>query len=560
MLTHIFIKNFAIIRSIDIDLQRGLNIISGETGTGKSIVIHAISVALGGRGSASLIAEGADRALVQLVFSPESAEAERIGSDPELCRFLEGGEQELIISREFQRSGKSLARINGEIVTLGILHRLTDHLVDIHGQYDNQAFLDPERHLGILDSCGGPELRQAKAQVAEIFGEYHSVRNRLLQLRSDRAAFLRKQDYLRFELEEIQNAGLKPGEDAQLEDRLKVLQNSEKIHAALTESYEILSASQLEHCRQLLAGIADYSPQYGALSEALSESVYVLSDLTEELRRCRDGVTFRPEEIDQIMNRLGMMDNLKRKYGGTLEEVLKYAENCSSQLEMYTDSEEEEKQLTSRLSALRKQLAASSEELRRLRRHTAQKLSEDMTAELSELNFADAKFQVVVEPHEKPDGKPVFSAEGADRVLFLFNANKGGTPKPLSEVASGGEISRIALAFKRLTNTAEQVPTIIFDEIDTGISGITASVVGRKLHEISRQHQVLCITHLPQIAACGDYQYLIAKDNSDERSYSTIQMLSEEERIPEIARLLGGSNITETTLASAAELLGFSHR
>ena len=575
MLTHIYIKNFAIIKEIDIDLNDRLNIISGETGTGKSIVIQAINMALGGRGSASFVADGHEKALVQLVFSLSEPERGVISALPEYAHYANGAdspdgtgapdasssqsETELVITREFNRSGKSLARINGEIVTLAFLNGLTRHLVDIHGQYDNQTFLDPDKHMGILDNCGGNELAALKERVAALYAEYQSTRSQLVKIRSSHAEFLRKQDFMRFEVSEIDAAGLRPGEDAELSDRLKILQNSEKIFAALSESYEILSASGLDRCRSLMEDIAGFGSVYASISSGLSDSVYALDDICEEIRRSRDSFSFTPDEIDDVVTRLNMIDTMKRKYGGSIESIMEYRDKCMTELEKFENTEDAEKELTQRLAALRRQILSLSEELSALRRAAADMLSADMTAELSELNFANAQFAVDIAPVLNADGAPVISAAGTDRVEFLFNANKGGSLKPLSEVASGGEISRIALAFKRLTNSAEHVPTLVFDEIDTGISGITASVVGRKLHEIAESHQVLCITHLPQIAACGDHQYLIAKDDSNERSYTTISLLSEEDRVHEIARLLGGTNITQTTLASARELLGYSH-
>ena len=570
MLTHIYIKNFAIIKEIDIDLNDRLNIISGETGTGKSIVIQAVNMALGGRGSASFVAEGHEKALVQLVFSLSGPECAVIASIPEYAQYaaaeLENGDgvsgndgSDIVITREFNKNGKSLARINGEIVTLAFLNGLTRHLVDIHGQYDNQTFLDPDKHMGILDSCGGNDLSDTRERVSALYAEYQSTRAQLVKIRSSHAEFLRRQDFMRFEVSEIDAADLHTGEDAELSDRLKILQNSEKIFAALSESYEILSSSGLDRCRSLMEDIAPYGSDYASISSTLSDSVYALDDVCEEIRRSRDSFSFTPDEIDDVVTRLNMIDNMKRKYGGSIESIMEYRDKCASELEKFENTEDAEKELTQRLSSLRKQILAPSEELSALRRAAAERLSSDMTAELSELNFANAQFAVDISTVLNADGMPVISAVGTDRTEFLFNANKGGSLKPLSEVASGGEISRIALAFKRLTNSAEHIPTLVFDEIDTGISGITASVVGRKLHEISENHQVLCITHLPQIAACGDHQYLISKDDSDERSYTTIKLLSEEERVHEIARLLGGTNITETTLASARELLGYSH-
>ncbi len=552
MLSHIHIKNFAIIKEIDIDLNDNLNIISGETGTGKSIVIQAINMALGGRGSASFVAEGANKALVQLVFSLDERERELIGDAVSLS------DDDLIISREFNKNGKSLARVNGEIVNLSALASVTRHLMDIHGQYDNQTLMNPENHINIIDSLD-QKILPAKENLAKTFGEYRGIKQELNKIINNRAEFLRKQSFMQHELNEINAADIHAGEDEELTEQLNILQNSEKIFSALSESYEILYNNPLNKSLSLMEGISEYSTSYAEIAENLAGCVYTISDICDEIRRARDEISFSPDEIDSAIKRIDMLDNLKMKYGNSLESVIAYRDKCAAELELCENIDDREDGLKEKLAVLEKQVILQSKELSELRKKSGKKLAELMTKELQELNFANAQFDVSFETNKLPSGQPALSANGTDKIEFLFNANKGGTLKPLAEIASGGEISRISLAFERITNDSEGVATMVFDEIDTGISGITASVVGRKMHQIAENHQIICITHLPQIAAAGEHQYLISKDDSDDRSYTTIKLLSEDERVSEIARLLGGDNITEITLASARELLTSFH-
>lgn len=553
MLSHIHIKNFAIIKEIDIDLNDNLNIISGETGTGKSIVIQAINMALGGRGSASFVAEGANKALVQLVFSLNKNERKLISD------IVNSSDDDLIISREFNKNGKSLARVNGEIVNLSVLASITKHLMDIHGQYDNQTLMNPENHINIIDSLD-QNIPPIKEKLAKTFSEYRRIKQDLNKIINNRDEFLRRQSFMQHELNEINAADIHAGEDDELAEHLNILQNSEKIFSALSESYEILYNNPLNKSLSLMEGISEYSALYAEISENLAGCVYTISDICDEIRRARDEVSFSPDEIDSIIKRIDLLDNLKMKYGNSLENVIAYRDKCTAELELCENIDGREGELKEKLTIIEKQAVLQSKELSELRKKSGKKLAELMTKELQELNFANAQFDVSFESNKLPSGQPALSANGTDKIEFLFNANKGGTLKPLAEIASGGEISRISLAFERITNDSEGVATMVFDEIDTGISGITASVVGRKMHQIAENHQIICITHLPQIAAAGEHQYLISKDDSDDRSYTTIKLLSDDERVSEIARLLGGDNITEITLASARELLDSFHR
>ena len=564
MLSHIYIRNFAIIREIDLDLSEGLNIITGETGTGKSIVIQAVSTALGGRGSASYVADGCDKATVQLVFSLSAEEKALLAA--EFDYILEDSEEDLILSRDFHASGKSIARINGRIVNLSVLSEISAHLADIHGQYDNQKLLNPASHLKILDRFAGPDIIPLRRSLAKTYEKYQNVRRSLIRLRKDHSEYLRRRDFLRYECDEIDAAALREGEDSELEQRLALLQNGEKIYKNLEEAYDILYANSLSRCVALLSEIDGYDASYASFTETVQNCMYTLQDICDEIRRARDQVTFSPEAIDETMERLDLIEKLRRKYGGSIADILAYRAKISGELDLIENIDDRESDLEKQLGLLRAELDTLSSALTDIRRKAAEEMSREMTRQLTELNFKNAVFSVRITPAVNSEGRRLYSAEGSDTVEFLFNANRRGELKPLAEVASGGEISRISLAFKCLTKESSAscgagttgfltAGTMIFDEIDTGISGITASIVGRKMSELAEHHQILCITHLPQIAAAGDHQYLISKGEDGSGNYTTLRRLTEQERIAELARLLGGTNVTQTTLASAAELL-----
>lgn len=554
MLSHIYVKNFGLIREIDTDLTDGLNIISGETGTGKSMVIQALNVALGGRAATSMITDGEAKALVQLVFTLNESER------GQLRRFAPPDDDPVIIlTRELSRSGRNLARINGEIVKVSELDDISRKLVDIHGQYDNQFFLDPEKHIEILDNFAGQELLPLKEELRQAYKTYTEKRTALLQFRKDIGEHLRQRDYMKYELDEINSSQIHEGEDDELEERVRVLTNAEKINDALNRSYEILYRSGIDRCASLLDGISQYHDQYRQLHDQIMECTYMLNDLQEELRAARDQAEIEPGALDEAMARISVLDNLKRKYGGTLQSVLERRDECAKALAMTEDSEELDRQLSEEYRQIRGEVLRLSSLLSEQRKAAALQLETTMQKELEELNFQNASFGVRFSESRNSKNQLKLTANGTDQIEFLFSANKGAALRPLAQVASGGEISRISLAFKRITNDHDHIGTMVFDEIDTGISGRTASVVAAKMREIAHSHQIICITHLPQIAAAGDSQFLINKTEDNSSSYTTITPLGYSDRIEEIARLLGGTNITENTLKSAEELLSVSH-
>ena len=535
MINHISIKNFAIIENTEVDFEDGLNIITGETGAGKSIVIEAVSLALGSRADTSSVRTGADKAVVQLAGE------------------LDG--EEIVITREVSASGKNLCRLNGEIVTLTRLNEVCRRLADIHGQYDNQSLLNPEYHMVLVDSYHKEKTGPAREEVSQKYNSFAQCRSELASLLALEKENARRKDFYRFELDEIDSANLKPGEDNELEERISLLQNSEKIFESIEKSYALLteaSPSLIDGsgaCHRAIEEIASYSRELESISAEFGDIYYRLQDLSRSLGEMRKNISFSPAELDSLISRLNQIDNLKKKYGSSIDEIITYRDDIVSKLEKIDNFDDEKHRLEKQLIASKNELLAACSILTALRKEIAAELETKILAELSDLNFKDARMEITVKPLSAP------TEEGMDKVEILISANRGEPLKPLYKIASGGEMSRIMLAFKNIISSSDMIPTLIFDEIDNGISGITASIVAKKLGEISRQHQIICITHLPQIAAAGDRNYRIYKETDGEKTFTRVEKLSDEEKVSEVARLLGGTTITDTTLKSAKELI-----
>ena len=535
MINHISISNFAIIENTEIDFEDGLNIITGETGSGKSIVIEAISLALGSRADSAFVRHGAGKAVVQLAGE------------------LDG--QEIVITREVSAAGKNLCKLNGQIVTLGQLSQTCRRLADIHGQYDNQSLLNAENHIRLIDSYHGDQITPLRGDFDTAYQGYHQAKSKLSKLMSMEADNLKKMDFYRFEKNEIDKADLKAGEDEALEEQISLLQNSEKIFAGIETAYALLNEGEsgamaaLGGSLQALQGISEYSKEISTLSEEFADMYYRMEDISSALRDIREKITFTPEELDQAISRLDLIDNLKKKYGGSVQEILAYRDRISEELDQIENYDEVKAALEKEAAICYDALHKQADLLTEARRLSASQLERSIEKELHDLNFADARLSIEFKTPE------VIGSDGNDMVEIMMTTNKGEPLKPLVKIASGGEISRIMLAIKNITGTYDNIPTMIFDEIDAGISGVTASIVGRKLREIAQNHQIICITHLPQIAANGNANYRIHKESDDNSTFTHVDRLPQEEVVDEIARLLGGENITETTRASARELI-----
>ena len=535
MLQHLLIKDFAIIENIEIAFEDGLNVITGETGSGKSIVIEAISLALGSRADSSFVRFGKDKAIIQLA-----------------CTL--GGE-DFVLTREISAAGKNLCRINGQIVTLGELAALAHQIADIHGQYDNQLLLDPERHLSLVDHYDAGVIAPIRSEFQSCYEAYKAKRTELDALIRTQKENQRKADFLRFEVDEIRQAELRPGEDRELTERIALLQNSEKIYRALESAYTLLEGedanvlSGLGQVQTSLDSVRQYSGKLTEISASVNDAYYALQDAASEVAQLRDNIVFSPAELDQAISRLDRIDELKKKYGPEIEDVIRFADQQEEILLSIEQFDSQKAILQKDTQECLTRLKSAAARLTEVRTESARKLGSAIQQELRDLNFQDARIEIPISP------APAITSEGADHGEIMIAANRGEPLKPLVRVASGGEISRIMLAIKNITGAGEGTPTMIFDEIDAGISGVTASIVGRKLKEIAEHHQIICITHLPQIAACGNASYRIYKESDDASTYTHVDRLSPEETVREIARLLGGEIITETTLQSARELI-----
>jgi len=539
MITHISIRNFAIIKELEAELSQGLSVITGETGAGKSIVIEALSMALGGRADKSMVRSGESRAVITLVTDAKDL--------PE------------VMTREIGAAGKSVAKIDGETVPLSQLEAVTFGHVDVHGQYDHQSLLSPEKHIGLLDAYGRGSIGQLAENVFAVFSAYEDVRVRLSELKRGAAMAERELDFLKYEIKEIEGAGLKEGEDEELEARVRIIKSSERIYEALAGAYGSLSGEQTEGAsalsaigavRDSLSGLSDFSGDFAKMADMSADAYYILEELESQVRIARDSMDFSQNELDDAMARLDRIDRLKAKYGGSVTAVLEHLEKAAARVDAAENSDTQIAALEKELVTARERYAGEAGMLSAFRREAALGLEEAITRQLVDLNFKDATFSVSIESDEK-----MVSGAGIDSVEFMLSANKGQPLLPLAKVASGGELSRIMLAFKSVTGDFDGVSTMIFDEIDSGISGVTASIVGEKLLNMAGSHQIVCITHLPQIAACADHHFILEKSTEGEETFTTLREIQGEERVDEIARLVGGRTLTETTRENARELI-----
>ena len=554
MLSRLIINNIALIDRLDIELDPGLNVLTGETGAGKSIIIDSVNLALGDRGSRELISTGQQKARVEAFFELENGAAEKINAQLDEMG-IEPIDGELIIVREITAAGKSLCRVNGEIVTLSALRAITDSLVDVHGQHEHQSLLDPKRHMGILDAFDEKRIAPVRAETNRLHDEYRSVVNRLNSGFVSAEERERRIDILSYQIKEINSAALSEGEEEAIGEELKLLSNAEKINHALASGGELLGGDNgaLEKLREAaseLSGIADLSEQYNELYTRLDSAFYELEDASYQLRELAYGFEYSPERLNELEHRLDRITSLKRKYGGSVAAVLAFRDKAEAELDELTGADELRAMLTSEKASLEKKYKACAEKLTALRHEAAERLKCGVDRELRELGMEKAEFGV---SFAKAGDEP--RRNGLDEVEFLLSANAGEPLKPLSKVASGGELSRIMLAIKTVCAGSDGTPTLIFDEVDTGISGRTAIKVGERLSLVSQEKQVLSVTHLPQIAAFADCHLLVEKHEEGGRTQTSLRRLSDDERRRELARIMGAGSSAETAVAYAGELI-----
>ena len=547
MLSLLHIENIAVIECADISFDRGFNVLTGETGAGKSIVIDAISAILGQRAYRDMIRTGTIKASVRAVFTEV----------PELPWFADNGveyDPETVIQREIYLDGKNICRVNGSLVTVSILNKLGIQLINIHGQHDSASLFDESNHLNFLDDFS--DNYQLRSTYLETYSAVDKLRREIGRITMDEGEKLRRMETLKYQIEEIEKANLTAGEDEELEARRKLLQNSEKIANGINDAVENLyggddsdgAASMLASAERALARVSKFSTQIEELHEKVADLMYQVQDAAELAREVQYELSYSADELDQIESRLDVIHRLRRKYGVTCADILEYLKKAKQELDEIEFADDHMERLKKKLKKAEKEAWDAALALRENRKETAKKLSERILTELAQLDMPKVQFACQFTELE-------LTANGADAVAFYMSANVGEALKPMSKVASGGELARIMLAMKNVLAEQDRVNTLIFDEVDTGVSGRAAQKVAEKLRSVARNKQVLCVTHLPQIAAMGDTHLLIAKGERDGRTYTTVTPLDMEGRKRELARIIGGANITETTLKSAEEML-----
>ncbi len=549
MLNLLHIENIAVIESADISFGIGFNVLTGETGAGKSIVIDAISAILGERAYRDMIRTGEEKASVRAVFSQVAP----------LDWFSENGvpyDRETVIQRDIFLDGKNVCRVNGTLVSVTMLRKLGIQLMNIHGQHDSASLFDEENHLIFLDDFSSNQaLRQA---YQEKYQAVAALRREIQRMTMDEGEKLRRMETLQYQIAEIEKAELEPGEDEALEERRKLLQNAERLSKGMDEAVEALyggeesdgAAGLLTQAEHALGRLSRFSDSFTSLHERVTDLMYQVRDAAEEAKDMRDDLSYSADELEQIESRLDVIYRLRKKYGTTCQEILDYLEKARKELADIEFADDRLEKLKQKQQKAEKEAWAAAEALRQNRRENAEIMSARILQELKELDMPRVQFSCQFRELE-------LQPNGADAVAFYLSANAGEALKPLSKVASGGELARIMLSMKNVLAEKDQIATLIFDEVDTGVSGRAAQRVAEKLRKLAQHKQVLCVTHLPQMAALADTHMLISKCERDGRTYTSVTPLDTEGRKRELARIIGGTHITETTLKSAEEMLRF---
>ena len=543
MLLELHVKNLALIETADMELEDGLNILTGETGAGKSIMIGSVNLALGQKASKEMIRNGAEYAYVELVFSvdPEKENALRA------LDVMPDENGTLIISRKIMPS-RSLSRINDEAVTAARLKQVTSLLIDIHGQHEHQSLLHASKHLEILDTYAKSRVQQLKIQTASLYAEYISLEKQLSQLDTDNESRRREADFLRFEIEEIENAQLKAGEEECLAACCRKYGNARRIMENLSAAYRAVDTEAVGNALHQVCEVAEFDPELKAIQDQLYDAEAVLSDAHHAIGEYLEQLDFDEHAYREAQDRLDLIRGLEAKYGAGVEQIEKALEEKKNRLEQLEHFDEYRMQLEQQYQKAEKALEAVSAELSAVRQEEAKKLAEKIRAGLIDLNFLDVRFSMEFRRLSH------YTASGFDEAEFVISTNPGEPERSLGQVASGGELSCIMLAIKTVLADSDDIPTLIFDEIDTGISGRTAQRVAEKLAVIARNHQVICITHLPQIASMADCHFEIKKSTDGASTKTRITRLKEDEVVAELARLLGGAQITDAVLQNAREM------
>lgn len=552
MLKELSIRNFAIIDELSVEFQEGLTVLTGETGAGKSIIIDAVHILAGGRGSVEFIRHGTKKAELTGLFDLP------VGNHPVYSKLQEAGieveDDAVILRRDIQDNGKSICRINNKIVPLSTLREIGGALIDIHSQHENQELMDERRHLLLLDHYAKDDLEQVKEQYANVYQSYRVLKQEVAALSLDEQRIAQKIDLYQFQIKELEQAKLNVDEEEALLDERRRLMNFHKIFERANMAYEAIQAEgsgldAIGNAMNALEDIAQLDDAFKEPSEAVTSSFYALQDAAYQIKNVIDELEFDPERLNEVEQRLALYQSMKRKYGSTVEEILQYQEKITDELSSLLNRDESIQQNEKMLRKLESELLTIANQMTVLRKQNADKLSAAIMEQLQALHMEKAKFIIHF------DELASFDEHGKDQVVFYISTNVGEPPKSLPKVASGGELSRMMLALKTIFSSSSGITSIIFDEVDTGVSGRVAQAIAEKISAISANSQVLCISHLPQVAAMADHHYFIKKEVIDNRTYTTITEMDEKARIEEISRMMSGAEITETTLNHARELI-----
>ena len=550
MLLEISIKNFAIIEAISLNFEKGMTVLTGETGAGKSIIIDAMNMMLGARATTDVIRHGAPKAEIEGLFSVENSHALQMIFDEQ---GIELGD-EIIIRREILQNGRSVSRVNGQMVNLSVLRSIGQYLVDIHGQHDQEELMRPQLHIQMLDGFGDADFLELKQAYQTNFDAYRKMRKQLLEIKKNQEEHKARIEMLEFQMAEIESASLQPGEDLKLNQERDKLLNHKNIADTLTNAYTMLdneefsSLANVRSAMNDMESLEDYDVEYREISTSLSESYYVLEDVTKRLEDIIESLDFDGNRLMQIESRLDLIHAITRKYGGNVDDVLMYFAKITEEYNLLTGNHLSSDDMEAELKKLEVSLVDLATKLASARHNLAQQLEIEIQQELKDLYMDKARFQV-----QFTKGK--FTREGNESVEFYISTNPGEDFKPLVKVASGGELSRLMLAIKSAFSRKEGKTSIVFDEVDTGVSGRVAQAIAQKIHKIGQHGQVLAISHLPQVIAIADYQFFIEKISNDYSTVSTVRLLTVEERVEEVAKMLAGENVTEAALSQARELL-----
>ena len=550
MLLEISIKNFAIIEAISLNFEKGMTVLTGETGAGKSIIIDAMNMMLGARATTDVIRHGAPKAEIEGLFSVENSHALQMIFDEQ---GIELGD-EIIIRREILQNGRSVSRVNGQMVNLSVLRSIGQYLVDIHGQHDQEELMRPQLHIQMLDGFGDADFLELKQAYQTNFDAYRKMRKQLLEIKKNQEEHKARIEMLEFQMAEIESASLQPGEDLKLNQERDKLLNHKNIADTLTNAYTMLdneefsSLANVRSAMNDMESLEEYDVEYREISTSLSESYYVLEDVTKRLEDIIESLDFDGNRLMQIESRLDLIHAITRKYGGNVDDVLMYFAKITEEYNLLTGNHLSSDDMEAELKKLEVSLVDLASKLASARHNLAQQLEIEIQQELKDLYMDKARFQV-----QFTKGK--FTREGNESVEFYISTNPGEDFKPLVKVASGGELSRLMLAIKSAFSRKEGKTSIVFDEVDTGVSGRVAQAIAQKIHKIGQNGQVLAISHLPQVIAIADYQFFIEKISNDHSTVSTVRLLTVEERVEEVAKMLAGENVTEAALSQARELL-----